>query len=341
MLRRVLSTNARNPSFVPPPPPYPTPRLLDDMQRLNQELRAPVEQFEELGKILNQLNTEVKTRLPITRIAPFGSCSNGLWTKASDVDLTMIIPRCNNKIKIINKLKTVRNLLSHTMATKMPLEFSVVENARIPVLKITNNSDSLIREIDISVNNLSGIENSLLVKNWCDMDERFVPLARCIKHWAKKRGINDRAKGTLSTYTILLQVVYLLQTKNVIPKFSTYAKSHILEKNDEFFELNGIERELPFQICSGAQPHAPSARIHNLFADFFNLFGGDDMLDGVEIVDGEIVSRGGGVLVMRCPLTGKDVNVMNSSAWIPIHAEYKRARDLINNGATLDELVSN
>ena len=338
-MRRFSSVGLK--SFVPPPPPYPTPRLLDDMWRLNEELSAPREQFEELGEILTQLDTQVKSRLPITRIAPFGSCSNGLWTKASDVDLTMIIPRCNNKIKIINKLKTVRSLLKHTMAVSTPLEFSVVENARIPVLKITKtDGDSLIREIDISVNNLSGIENSLLVKNWCDMDDRFVPLARCIKHWAKKRGINDRAKGTLSTYTILLQVVFLLQVKNVIPKFSTYAKPHILEKNDEFFELNGVERELPFQLCESSRHDPKSDKIHNLFADFFNLFGDNAMLEGVEIVDGEIVSRGGGVLVMRCPLTGKDVNVMNSSAWNLIHAEYKRARDLINHGATLDELVS-
>jgi DNA polymerase sigma len=341
MLRRFCLATDVPKAFIPPPPPYPTPRLLDDMMRLNEELRAPREQFKELDTVLTQLDKEVKGRLPITRIAPFGSCSNGLWTKASDVDLTMIIPRCNNKIKIINKLKTVRSLLSHTMATCMPLEFSVVENARIPVLKITNKSDSLIREIDISVNNLSGIENSLLVKNWCVMDERFVPLARCIKHWAKKRGINDRAKGTLSTYTILLQVVFLLQTRNVIPKFSSYAKSHVLEKNDEFFELNGVERELPFHVSGAMQHPLASDRVHELFAQFFNLFGDDAMQEGVEIVDGEIVSRGNGVLIMRCPLTGKDVNVMNSSAWNLIHAEYKRARDLINHGATLDELVSN
>ena len=339
MLRK-LSTVPRV-SLVPPPP-YPTPKLLEEMQLLNENLSAPKKQFEELEMIMKNLNQRVQTRMPITRIAPFGSCSNGLWTRASDVDLTMIIPRCNNKVKIINKLKTVRSLISHTIAVDTPLEFSVVENARIPVLKITNNAEnSLIREIDISVNNLSGIENSLLVKNWCDMDPTFVPLARCVKHWAKKRGINDRAKGTLSTYTILLQVVYLLQTKGVLPKFSTYAKPKILAKNDEFFELNGVERDLPFELVSASATQTTSKqRIHDLFADFFNVFGDDDMRQGLEVVDGDIVSRGGGVLVMRCPLTGKDVNVMNSSAWNLIHAEYKRARDLINDGATLESIVS-
>jgi DNA polymerase sigma len=335
---RKLSNLVRG--ITPPPPPYPTPRLLEDMNRLNDELKAPPKQFADLQEILSKLDKEVKDRLPISRIAPFGSCSNGLWTKASDVDLTMIIPRCNNKIKIINKLKTVRSLLSHADFST-PLQFSVVENARIPVLKITNSSESLVREIDISVNNLSGIENSLLVKNWCDMDPRFTPLARCIKHWAKRRGINDRAKGTLSTYTVLLQIVFMLQTRGVLPKFSTYAKPHILEKNDEFFELNGIERELPFVMGTNGFATSNRERVHDLFAEFFKLFVDDDMRHGVEIIDGEIVSRGNGVLIMRCPLTGKDVNVMNSSAWNIIHAEYKRAHDLINQGATLEQLVSN
>jgi hypothetical protein len=77
-----------------------------------------------------------------------------------------------------------------------------------------------------------------------------------------------------------------------------------------------------------------------LFKEFFELFGDESMMDGVEIVDGEIVSKGAGVLIMRCPLTGKDVNAMNSSVWKMIHAEYKRARDLVRSGSTLHELVS-
>jgi len=247
----------------------------------------------------------------------------------------MIIPRCNNKIKIINKLKAAKSILGRAMKSSGTVELSIVENARIPVLKLKKSNSP---EVDISVNNISGIENSLLVKTWCQMDPRFVSLARCIKHWAKRRGINDRSKGTLSTYTILLQIVYFLQNCDapILAKFSTYGSPPVTE---DFNELNGIERDIPFSLS----PDFTSANeepIHVLFRQFFEVFGDESFLDGVEIVDGEIVSRGSGVLVMRCPLTNKDVNVMNSSTWKVIHAEYKRARDLVRSGSTMDQLVS-
>merc|ERR1712039_940607 len=45
-----------------------------------------------------------------------------------------------------------------------------------------------------------------------------------------------------------------------------------------------------------------------------------------------------GVLVMRCPLTGKNVNPFTTLVWRAIHAEFERAASLLSRGGSLDEL---
>merc|ERR1712194_47278 len=89
----------------------------------------------------------------------------------------------------------------------------VVGQARVPIAKV---SDSAGAELcDLSVNNVAALENSRFVRILADLDPRVPRLGRFIKHWASSRRINNRAEGTLSTYTLILQLAYFLQTRNV------------------------------------------------------------------------------------------------------------------------------
>jgi len=45
-----------------------------------------------------------------------------------------------------------------------------------------------------------------------------------------------------------------------------------------------------------------------------------------------------GVLVMRCPLTGKNVNPFQRSVWQAIHSEFQRAATLLSEGRPFSEL---
>ena len=308
--------------------------LLDSIIRLDRSLTPPASQHEQLASIMGILRTEIQPRVRASAVHAFGSSSNGLWTRASDADITVIVPRCNNKLKLITKLKTMRDYVNKIGLLPGPME--LVENARIPVLKLRL-TNAEISEVDLSINNISGIENSLLVKQWTLLDDRFVPLARAIKFWAKQRGINDRSKGTLSTYTLLLQLVYVMQVEGLLPAFASFVKPHILE--NPFEELNGVERELPFDT-EFRMGDKPDMSIEELFLRFFEVF--TQFPEGAEIADGEIVAAPtvSGGLVMRCPLTGMDVNRMSSSAWKSLHGEFVRAHQLLQNGASLDDLVS-
>lgn len=91
-------------------------------------------------------------------------------------------------------------------------------NARVPVAKVL---DPITKQEvgDISVNNSIALDNSHFVRTMALADPRVRHLGRIVKYWAKQRRINDRAQGTLSTYALVLQVLYILQRRNVIPSF--------------------------------------------------------------------------------------------------------------------------
>ena len=44
-------------------------------------------------------------------------------------------------------------------------------------------------------------------------DWRVQPLIMIVKKWAKRHGINDASKGTLSSYSIVMLVLHYLQGK--------------------------------------------------------------------------------------------------------------------------------
>lgn len=312
--------------------------LSTGIRKLHQELKAPPAQYRQLGETLKFLRSEIQPRISASSVVEFGSCSNGLWTSSSDADITLIVPRCNNKMKIVAKLKATRDFIHKTAAFGIE-SMDIVENARIPVLKLqVAAANAEFRELDISINNVSGIENSMLVKHWATCNESFVPLAFAVKQWAKRRGINDRAKGTLSTYTVLLQIVYVMQHRGLLPSFESVARQDVLEQ--PFEELNGYLRPLPFHDQT---TFSPESRIDEgeILQCFFDTFGADSMAEGSEILDGRIVAAptATGALVMRCPLTGKDVNILSGSAWKSIHAEFAKAKHELALKGDLDSIL--
>ena len=272
-------------------------------------------QLAQLAEIRTLFSSHVAPFVGASRVALFGSCANGLWTRNSDIDLTFIVPACNAKVKTITKLRVIRDFLDKS--TKHNFEFlPIVENARIPVLKVKYLKGPPLW-VDVSINNISGVENTKLVETWCRMDSRFAPLYHRIKQWATERNINDRATGTLSTYTLLLQLVYVFQTLGIFPLFSTYQKSPDLQSFDE---LNGIERELPFGVPVVVRKDSYSEEF--ILKHFFEIF--SNFENGAEIIDGTVYPSDMNTLIMRCPLTGKDVNTMNSATWAKIHLEFAR-----------------
>jgi DNA polymerase sigma len=63
---------------------------------------------------------------------------------------------------------------------------------------------------DLGINNLLAVRNSKLLRDYCALDPRVRQMVYLIKHWAKRRNINDPFRGTLSSYAYVLMVSFCL-----------------------------------------------------------------------------------------------------------------------------------
>ncbi len=64
-----------------------------------------------------------------------------------------------------------------------------VSTAKVPIVKIWDPQLGLA--CDMNVNNTLALENTRMIKTYVQIDPRVRPLAMIIKHWTKKRIVND------------------------------------------------------------------------------------------------------------------------------------------------------
>lgn len=304
----------------------------------------------------------------------FGSCANGFWMNGSDVDACLVIRRCTERQSWLTKLRLVQCLVESSKLGKG----QVVRGARVPIVKVCNTAGTEL--CDVSVNNVAALENTRFVRVLAQLDSRVPQLGRIIKHWASRRRINNRSEGTLSTYTLVLQLAFFLQTRSppVLPRVVDIltdevaarmqadsqalggprvtealprATNHFLS-DPEMDVSSGELRELPFLTDVDAilgRMHSLQVQnresIGELLHGFFQLYGhedfrggSDDTCQNIFVYDGTREANDLGVIVVRCPLTGKNVNPFTPSVWRAIHGEFERAATLLARGADLAEL---
>ncbi len=66
-------------------------------------------------------------------------------------------------------------------------------------------------ECDICIDNRLAIRNTLLLRHYSSVDPRVRQLAYIVKHWSKRRDINNPAARTLSSYGFVLILIHVLQ----------------------------------------------------------------------------------------------------------------------------------
>ncbi len=85
---------------------------------------------------------------------------------------------------------------------------------------------------DITVNNMLACTNTKLLRDYCSIDPRLRQLVFLVKHWAKKRKVNNAYEGTLSSYAYCLMAIAHLQRRQppVLPCLqemqATFTASH-------------------------------------------------------------------------------------------------------------------
>lgn len=338
--------------------------LTRQLEELDAELSPTVEQWTQ-KQWVNDTFKPLLERHTGGVLHMFGSCANGFWMKGSDVDACLVLRRCTQKQAWITKLRLVQCLVERERLGTV----QVVRGARVPVSKICSIEGGEL--CDVSINNVAALENSRFVGVLAALDPRVPSLGRIIKHWASRRRINNRSEGTLSTYTLMLQLFYFLQLRQVLPRVADLlteeaagvregsaaggAAEDVLARTANAFatgpemdETTGQLRPLPFMTeATGIQEMSRfcnTESIGQLLHGFFQLWGREEFSGragggrDVFVYDSTQEENDLGVLVMRCPLTGKNVNPFTASVWRAIHAEFERAALLLSQGHSLQEL---
>jgi DNA polymerase sigma len=120
----------------------------------------------------------------------------------SDLDLSIVSPldqrlidgqqlcrkgnrRNNNDPRSIFNLDHLSDILEHELETNV----EAIESAVVPLCKFVDPLTGI--SCDLTIHNTLAMENSQLIKEYTLLDPRIRPLVYMLKHFTKRRSIND------------------------------------------------------------------------------------------------------------------------------------------------------
>jgi DNA polymerase sigma len=304
------------------------------------------EQIDEKDAFLDRMQRSIEVILDGAVVAPFGSAVNGFWLPNSDIDVCIQTPGCRTRTAQIQALRKVASSLHAISSHYIEPRFG----ARVPIIHWAPRKPGYLA-CDISVNNNLAVINSRLVGSYCAIDSRVQPLGIVIKSWAKARGINDRSRGTLSSFSLLLMLIHFLQRRSppILPSLQDLA----LELNEPLIYLQGADiRFISDNDAIAAEMRRITEGVMNteslgqLLYEFFRYYGFEYKQGAVGVRDLRQFEHGdekepASMYVVDNPFeVGKDVANVSPSQYSRIRQEFRRANSLIYDGATLSEICS-
>lgn len=162
------------------------------------------------------------------KIFLIGSSLTSLGSNRSDIDLCMVIydrrgqvdERYQNRVFAEYTLGRIRNILERF---GLAFECKVIR-ANVPILKFYDHNHV---EVNLNLNKLVTVQNTLLLMHCCSLDSRVAPFLFTVKLWAQKNGINCAYFKSLSSYALSLMSIFFLQNvcqPPILPSFD-----HILD----------------------------------------------------------------------------------------------------------------
>ncbi|KAI2811465.1 Zinc finger, CCHC domain-containing protein [Blomia tropicalis] len=159
------------------------------------------------------------------KIYLIGSSLTSIGSSRSDIDLCMVIydretgrvdERYNNRIYaelLLNKICVILE--------KSGLAFQAkVIPANVPILKFFDQNHI---EVNLNLNKLVTVQNTMLLVHLCSLDSRVAPFLFIVKLWAQKNGINCAYFKSLSSYALSLMAIFFLQNvcqPTILPSFN-------------------------------------------------------------------------------------------------------------------------
>ncbi|KAH9867918.1 hypothetical protein IAQ61_007223 [Plenodomus lingam] len=322
--------------------PHEDDKLSGDMRELYDRIQPTKHDEDIRDKFVKKVERILELEFPGAemKVLVFGSSGNMLWTAESDVDICIQTP--------MKRLEEVHPLAE--ALDKHGMERVVcIPAAKVRIVKVWD--PELHIACDINVNNVAAIENTRMIKTYIQLDERVRPLAMIIKHWTKRRILNDAGiGGTISSYTWICLILNFLQTQDppILPVLHELPHRQI-DKSTGQPSLSSFADDVEKLRGFGAKN---KQSLGNLLFHFFRAYGHevDYEKEAISVRQGKRIKReekgwhpGGGQkegvnrLCVEEPFN-TDRNLGNSAdgyAWRGIHLELRRAFDLLADGQQL------
>lgn len=184
-------------------------RLDASLTALAAELMPTDEERAAWQGAFQQVHDVLKRRWPECRVVLFGSAANGLSVRSSnDIDVCIQLDAVGSDVAAKSEVVEEASKLLEEAGMKDILS---LPKARVPVVKFVVPSTGT--KVDVTVNNTLACINTKLLADYCAIDPRLAQLVAIVKHWAKRRAVNDPYRGTLSSYCYVLMCIHLLQTR--------------------------------------------------------------------------------------------------------------------------------
>lgn len=268
-------TTARLPDVpaVRTAPPHVFELLNRQVWELYDQIRPEDGEGDRRARLLAHMNKLAKSEWgPESAVRTFGSGASGLNLRGGDVDMCLVVPpqplpkrqrrprRGGNRSASVGKVgrgggggrgavdyddsggvmsdKQIMRIMAQILRRSKMTIIQELLAARVPILKVMDPVSSF--QLDICLNNELGHYNTNLLSNYASMDSRVRPLCLLVKYWAKRRGINDAYRGTLSSYAFVLLIIQFLQTRDrpVIPCLQRMVKGKAVEEGARLPVLN-------------------------------------------------------------------------------------------------------
>ncbi|KAJ3030140.1 hypothetical protein HDV00_009094 [Rhizophlyctis rosea] len=327
-------------------------RLTFQINDLYQNLQPSSDSSDIRSHFLAKIQRILDTEWPGKRIVAhlFGSSVNGLGTIQSDVDICLTTPWDDRVQGVANMHVLASALRKHGMQ-----KIYTVAKAKVPICKFY---DPDLVNCDINVNNTIALRNTQMIKMYVEIDPRVRPLMMVIKHWTRRRVLNDAAKGgTLSSYCWVMMVLNFLQMRQppILPCLhEMYFARLRRDENVERLVVDGVDCSFHDDINTvrgfGVRNHET---LGTLFYAFFRRYAVefDYEKNVVSVRHGRYLTKeekGWNVDVERmCRFLcveepfNPQRNLANSADGVSVagmRKEFERALDRLAKGASLEEV---
>ncbi|KAJ6002088.1 hypothetical protein N7522_007315 [Penicillium canescens] len=256
-------------------------KLTTDIMDLYDRLLPSAESDDRRRQLVQKLEKLFNEQWPGHEIKAniFGSSGNKLCSSDSDVDICI-----TTNFKDLEQVC----LLAAVLADHGMERVVCVSHAKVPIVKIWD--PELRLACDMNVNNTLALENTRMIRTYVEVDDRVRPLAMCVKHWTKRRVLNDAGLGgTLSSYTWICLIINFLQTREppILP--SLQARPHNKRITPDGL-LCSFDDNLDILTQFGRKNHQS---VGELFFEFFRYYGHelDFEKNVISVREGKLINK--------------------------------------------------